>query len=110
MAAVKPQQAAAFMKAPPADLAAVLFHRFGSGARQRALGGAWRTLCGTRKPAGRNTRIDETELDEDPGLLETELQTRPMFSGRRIVRAIAGRKISTQLLKPLLARRRSKAC
>ncbi len=103
MAAVKPQQAAAFMKAPPADLAAVLFHGSDPGLVSERSAALAHVLAARGNPPGEILRIDETELDEDPGRLETELQTRPMFSGRRIVRAIASRKISTQLLKPILA-------
>ncbi|WP_414464257.1 DNA polymerase III subunit delta [Hyphomicrobium sp. DY-1] len=103
MAAVKPQQTAAFMKAPPADLAAVLFHGSDPGLVSERSATLARVLASRENPPGEILKIDETELDDDTGLLETELQTRPMFSGRRIVRAIAGRKISAQLLKPILA-------
>lgn len=103
MAIVKPQQAAAFMKAPPADLAAALFHGSDPGLVSERSAGLARILAARENPPGEILKIDEAELDEDPGRLETELQTRPMFSGRRVVRAIAGRKISAQLLKPILA-------
>ncbi len=103
MAAVKPQQTAAFLKAPPADLAAVLFHGSDPGLVSERSAALAHALAARENPPGEILKIDDTELDEDPGLLETELQTRPMFSGRRVVRAIAGRRISTQLLKPILA-------
>jgi DNA polymerase III subunit delta len=102
MVAVKPQQTAAFMKAPPASLAAVLFHGSDPGLVSERSAALAHTLAARESPAGEILRLDETELDDDPARLETELQTRPMFSGRRIVRAIAGRRISAQLLKPLL--------
>jgi DNA polymerase-3 subunit delta len=103
MTAIKPQQAAAFLKAPPADVAAVLFHGTDPGLVSERSAALARILAARENPPGEILKIDETELDDDPGRLETELQTRPMFSGRRVVRAIAGRKISTQLLKPILA-------
>ncbi|HML29903.1 MAG TPA: DNA polymerase III subunit delta [Hyphomicrobium sp.] len=103
MVAVKPQQTAQFLKAPPADLAAVLFHGSDPGLVSERSAALAHALAARENPPGEILKIDETELDDDPGLLETELQTRPMFSGRRIVRAIAGRKISTQMLKPILA-------
>ena len=103
MAAIKPQQTAAFMKAPPADLAAVLFHGSDPGLVSERSAALAHVLAAQQNPPGEILKVYDTELDDDPGLLETELQTRPMFSGRRIVRAIAGRKISAQLLKPLLA-------
>ena len=102
MVAIKPQQAPAFMKAPPADLAAALFHGSDPGLVSERAAALAKSLAARENPAGEVLKLDETELDEDPGRLETELQTRPMFSGRRIVRAIASRRISTALLKPLL--------
>lgn len=103
MVAVKPQQTTAFLKAPPADLAAVLFHGSDPGLVSERSAALARVLAARENPAGEVLKIDETELDDDPARLETELQTRPMFSGRRIVRAITGRRVSTQLLKPLLS-------
>lgn len=102
MTAVKPQQAPAFMKAPPADLVAVLFHGSDPGLVSERAAALAKGLAARENPPGEVLKLDETELDEDPARLETELQTRPMFSGRRIVRVIAGRRISTALLKPLL--------
>ncbi|MFT3732590.1 MAG: DNA polymerase III subunit delta [Hyphomicrobium sp.] len=103
MAVIKPQQTSQFMKAPPSDLAAVLFHGSDPGLVSERSSALAHVLAGRENPPGEILKIDDAELDEDAGLLETELQTRPMFSGRRIVRAIAGRKISAQLLKPILA-------
>jgi DNA polymerase-3 subunit delta len=102
MVAIKAHQAESFMKSPPPRLAAALF--FGSdpglvGERSATLA---RALAEHENPPGEILRLDDAELDEDPGRLETELQMRPMFSSRRIVRAIAGRRISAQLLKPLV--------
>ena len=99
MAAVKAQQTAAFIKTPPDDLAAVLFHGSDHGLVSERSAALARVLASQDNLPGEILKIDETELDEHPGLLEIELQTQPMFSGRRIVRAIAGGRISTQLLK-----------
>lgn len=103
MPAIKPQQTAAFMAAPPADVAAVLFHGSDPGLISERAAALARSLAARESPPGEILKIDEAELEEDPGRLETELQTRPMFSGRRIVRAIASRRVSAQLLKPILA-------
>ena len=59
-------------------------------------------LAERENPAGEVLRLDDTDLEEDTGRLAVELNTRPMFSGRKIIRAIAGRRIATALLKPLL--------
>jgi DNA polymerase-3 subunit delta len=102
MVAIKAHQADAFMKAPPQRLAAALFFGSDPGLVSERSAVLARALAGRENPAGEILRLDDTELDEDPGRLETELQMRPMFSSRRVVRAIAGRRISAQLLKPLL--------
>lgn len=59
-------------------------------------------LAGREDPRGEVVRLDDAELDEDSGRLEVELKMRPMFSGRRIVRAVAGRRLGAALLKPIL--------
>ena len=103
MVAIKAHQAEAFMKSPPPRLAAALFFGSDPGLVSERSAVLARTLADRENPPGEILRLDDTELDEDPGRLETELQMRPMFSSRRIVRATAGRRVSTQLLKPLLA-------
>ncbi len=103
MAAIKANQASAFLKAPPASVTAFLF--FGSDpglVSERALVLA-KMLANRENPAGEVLRLDDSDLDEDTGRLAVELQTRPMFSGRKIIRATAGRRITAQLLRPLIA-------
>src|SRR4029453_19280610 len=51
---------------------------------------------------GEILRLDDTSLEDDPGRIAVELQTAPMFGGRKIVRATAGRRITAALLKPLV--------
>lgn len=53
-------------------------------------------------PPGEILRIDDSDLDEDPGRLGVELQTMPMFGGRKIVRATAGRRLNADIIKPLV--------
>ncbi len=59
-------------------------------------------IAARENPAGEIMRIDEADLDDDSGRVSVELQTRPMFSGRKIIRVTAGRKINAQYLKPIL--------
>jgi DNA polymerase-3 subunit delta len=59
-------------------------------------------LADRETPRGEIMRLDDTELEADPARLEVELQMRPMFSSRRIVRAIAGRRTTVQRIEPLL--------
>jgi DNA polymerase-3 subunit delta len=103
MVAVKAHQAAAFMKSPSPRLAAALFFGSDPGLVSERSAVLAATLADRETPRGEILRLDDVELDEDLGRLETELQMRPMFSSRRIVRVIAGRRISAQLLKPLLS-------
>jgi DNA polymerase-3 subunit delta len=102
MVTVKAHQAEAFMKSPPPRLAAALFFGTDPGLVSERAASLAKALAAREDPPGEILRLDDSELDNDPGRLETELQMRPMFTSRRIVRAIAGRRISAQLLKPLL--------
>lgn len=102
MVAIKAPQAAAFLKAPPATLSAVLFFGtdpglVGEHSQQLAM-----VLAARESPPGDVMRLDDTDLDEDTGRLMVELQTRPMFSGRKIIRTTAGRRINAALLKGIL--------
>lgn len=102
MVAVKAGQANQFLKSPPLTLTAALFYGSDPGLvseRSQRLG---KLLAEREDPPGEVLRLDDSDLEEDTGRLAVELNTRPMFSGRKIIRAIAGRRIATALLKPLL--------
>jgi DNA polymerase III subunit delta len=102
MVAIKAPQAAAFLKAPPANMAAVLFFGSDPGLVSERAQLLAKLMAERENPAGEVLRLDDTDLDEDSGRVTVELQTRPMFSGRKIVRVTAGRKINAQYLKPIL--------
>jgi DNA polymerase-3 subunit delta len=51
---------------------------------------------------GEILRLDDADLDDDPDRIGVELLTRPMFGGRKIVRATTGRRINAASLKPLV--------
>jgi DNA polymerase-3 subunit delta len=53
-------------------------------------------------PPGEILRIDDSDLDGDPDRLAIELRTMPMFGGRKIVRAAAGRRVTAAALKGLI--------
>jgi DNA polymerase III subunit delta len=91
------------MKSPPANIVAALFHGTDPGLISERSAALAQVLAGRESPPGEIVKMDDSELDEDAGRLETELLTRPMFSGRRIVRAIAGRRINAALIKGILA-------
>lgn len=103
MVSIKASQAAAFLKAPPASLAAVLFFGTDPGLVAERAQAIAQFFAKRETPEGEIIRIDESELDSEPGRVMTELQTQPMFSGRQIVRVTAGRKINGAFLKDILA-------
>ena len=102
MVAIKAQQAAAFTKSPPVTLSAVLFFGSDLGLITERSQQIAATIAARENPPGEVLRLDETDLDEDTGRLAVELQTRPMFSGRKIIRVTAGRRINAALLKDIL--------
>ncbi len=102
MAAIKAAQAAAFLKAPPASMAAVLFFGSDPGLVTERAHVLAQLIAARATPAGEVLRLDETDLDDDLGRVTVELQTRPMFSGRKIIRVTAGRRINAQYLKPII--------
>lgn len=102
MVAIKAQQAAAFTKSPPVTLSAVLFFGSDPGLVTERSQQIAATIAARENPPGEVLRLDDTDLDEDSGRLAVELQTRPMFSGRKIIRVTAGRRINAALLKNIL--------
>lgn len=102
MVAVKAHQAEAFLKAPGPRLSAILFYGTDAGLvieRAQKLAAHY---SGRENPPGEILRLDDADLENDSDRLTIELQTIPMFGGRKIVRATAGRRVSALALKPLL--------
>ncbi len=83
-------------------MAAVLFFGSDPGLVTERAGVLAHLIAARETPAGEVLRLDESDLEEDSGRITTELQTRPMFSGRKIIRVTAGRRINAQYLKPIL--------
>ncbi|NJO22641.1 MAG: DNA polymerase III subunit delta [Sphingomonadales bacterium] len=71
-------------------------------ARFRARHRLAQRLAQSEDPPGEIVRVDDADLEQNPDHLSIELLTMPMFGGRKIVRAIAGRRINTAQLKPLV--------
>ncbi|MBX9683139.1 MAG: DNA polymerase III subunit delta [Hyphomicrobium sp.] len=103
MVALKAAQATSFLAKPPANVSAILFFGSDPGLVSERSQKLATLLAGRESPAGEVLRLDDSDLDEDSGRLAIELQTRPMFSGRKIVRATAGRRITGALIKSILA-------
>jgi DNA polymerase-3 subunit delta len=100
MVAVKAHQADSFLKPPGPKQAAILFYGTDAGlVSERAQRLA--ALIAARDN-GEIIRFDEAALDQDPDRLAVELQTLPMFGGSKVVRAIAGRRVTATALAPLI--------
>lgn len=103
MVAVKAHQAESFLKALDRRYTAFLFYGSDTGLiaeRARSVAAA---LAAQSDPPGEITRIEDADLELDPERLAVELLTIPMFGGRKVVLARAGRRLTAQALKPILA-------
>ena len=102
MVAIKASQAEAYLKSPDAKIMAVLFFGPDAGLVSERASRLARALAALESPPGEILSIEETDLDEDPARLSIELQTIPMFGGRKIVRARSGRRVTSATIKPLI--------
>ena len=102
MVAVKHHQADSFLKSLDPRLAAVLFYGPVSGLVAERAQRLARSLAERDKPNGEILQFEDADLESDPDRLTTELQTMPMFGGRKIIRARAGRRIAANTIKPLI--------
>ena len=102
MVAVKAHEADAFLRALPAKITALLFYGSDEGLIAERAQHACKTAAANSKPAGEILRIDDLDLEQDPGRLTVELTTISMFGGRRIVRANASRRLTAASVAPLL--------
>jgi DNA polymerase-3 subunit delta len=100
MVAVKSYQADAFLKAVDRAPSAVLFYGTDAG----LVGERAATLAKRLAQAhdGEILRLDDADLEDSPDRIGVELLTRPMFGGRKIVRAATGRRINAASLKPIV--------
>lgn len=103
MVAVKSHQADAFLKAADRVPSAVLLYGSDAGLVAERAAGLAQRLAERDNPPGEILRMDDASLEEDPGRIFVELQTAPMFGGRKVVRAQAGRRVTAAALKPLLS-------
>lgn len=103
MVAIKSHQAAAFLKKPNPAVTAILVYGTDAGMvaeRAKAAAAAW---AGLENPPGEILRLDDSDLENDPDRLAIELQTMPMFGGRKVIRATTGRRINANVVKPLVS-------
>lgn len=102
MVSLKAQNVGSFLASANKSTGAVLLYGPDAGSvSERAIRLAQR-LAQAEDPPGEIVRVDDTDLEQNPDHLSIELLTVPMFGGRKIVRAIAGRRINAAALKPLI--------
>ena len=100
MVAVKAHQAEAFLKSLERVPPAVLFYGTDAGLVSERAAMLARRLA--ERDGGEVLRIDDADLENDPARISIELQTVAMFGGRKVVRALAGRRVNADALKPLV--------
>lgn len=102
MVAVKSHQADAFLKAAERVPSLVLLYGTDAGLVSERSAELAKRVAARDDPPGEILRMDDASLEDDPERLIVEMQTVPMFGGRKIVRATTGRRITAASLKPLV--------
>lgn len=102
MVALKSHQADGVLRSPDKAIVAALFHGADAGLVSERAQRLAETIARRDTPPAEILRIGETDLELDPDRLLVELQTRPMFGGGKVVRTQSGRRVTAQLLKPLI--------
>lgn len=102
MVAVKTHQANAFLAAVDRAPSAVLLYGTDAGLVAERAAQLAKRLSERDSPPGEIIRLDDAALEDDPDRIFVELQTMPMFGGRKVVRAIAGRRVTAAQLGPLV--------
>jgi DNA polymerase III subunit delta len=102
MVAVKTHQANAFLAALDRVPSAILLYGGDAGLVAERATQLAKRLTERDSPPGEIIRLDDASLEEDPGRIFVELQTAPMFGGRKVLRTIAGRRVTAAQLKPLI--------
>lgn len=102
MVAIKANQAPAFLGNPDQRITALLFFGTDPGQVTERAEHASKAFAARSEPAGEIVRLDDDALADDPDRLAVELQTMPMFGGRKVIRAVAGRRLDGKLLRPFV--------
>ncbi len=102
MVAIKSQAAQGFIKTPDPRICAILLFGTDDGLVAERATAIAKALAARETPPGEIIRIEDSDLDGEPDRLIIELQTMPMFGGRKVVRTSSGRRVNAQSLKPLI--------
>lgn len=103
MVAVKAHEADAFLRSLSPKIAALLFYGSDEGLVAERAANAAKAAAAATNPPGEILRLDDLDLEQDPGRIAVELTTISMFGGKRIVRATASRRITSASIGPLLS-------
>ena len=103
MVAVKSHEASRFLKSPNRDISAIVTYGTDAGLVSERARHAARSWAALENPPSEVIRLDDADLETNPDRISIELMTVPMFGGRKIVLATAGRRINAKLLKELVA-------
>jgi len=82
---------------------AVLFYGTDAGLVSERAARLAAVVAARDNPPGEIIRIEDADLDTDPDRLAVELQTIPMFGGSKVVRAVAGRRVTAAALETFVA-------
>ncbi|MCL4766151.1 MAG: DNA polymerase III subunit delta [Hyphomicrobiaceae bacterium] len=102
MTAIKSHQAEQFLKTLGPRCQAILVFGTDAGLVLERAQTAARRLAAATQPPGELLRIEDSDLENDPDRLLVEVQTMPMFGGPKVVQTRASRRVTAQVLKPLL--------
>lgn len=102
MVAVKAPQADAFLAKLDPRISAVLIYGADAGLVSERAKKAADAMAARDNPPGEVLRIEDPDLEQDPDRIAVELQTMAMFGGRKVVRTTTSRRVTTNLLRPLL--------
>ncbi len=102
MVAVKSHEAARFLKSPNRGISAILTYGTDAGLASERARGAARSWAALEDPPSEIVRLGDADLETNPDRLSVELMTVPMFGGRKVILATAGRRINAKLLKELV--------
>ena len=102
MVAVKANDADAFLRSISPKISALLFYGTDDGLIAERASAACKTAAAKSDPPGEILRLDDLDLDHNPGRIIVELTTISMFGGRRIVRINASRLVTAATVGPLL--------
>ncbi len=102
MVAVKSHEAERFIKSPSNAITAVLTYGTDAGLIAERARNAAKAWAAQENPPSEIIRLDDADLESEPDRIANELMTIPMFGGRKVVLATAGRRINAKLIEELV--------